>query len=171
MRTIRSRLASIGGCAAALIALGVFATAGTAAQDEPKEINLVFNGNGSVLATQTTLVSNYDFKTRSRGIGTAQTTGRRPFSGSGYVEISGRSARIKLPNAMMPLLRGDNDGWFTIDDFFMNDREITGSVRINALNKPKLRIDRGSGSITLSGGMSDFSGQCDLIDSGAKRRF
>ena len=38
---------------------------------------------------------------------------------------------------------------FTIDNLFLNDREITGAVKINALNKARLRIDRTTGSFSI----------------------
>jgi hypothetical protein len=141
------------------------------AQDNGK-LNLVFTGSGSVTANQTSFENRYNFKTKRYQNGISTTTGKKPFSGSGYIEIYQGTARIKLPRPMMPLLSGDNDGWFAVNDFFMNDREITGTVRINALNKPTLRIDRSTGIITINGGFCDLTGQCDLVENDpAKRRF
>ncbi len=156
---------------ATLLAAGIAFSGLAHGQDAATDITLICNGTGSVMATQTTFVNTYDRKSKSHEFGTAQTTGREQFSGSGNVEISGNFGRIKLPSALMPPIRSDNGGWFNIQDLFMNDREITGVIRINGLNKPKLRIDRTTGSITLSGGLGDFSGQCDAVDKDAKRRF
>lgn len=159
--------------AAGLSALLLGGLAGVAPaddRDESREIRLVYSGSGSVATTETTLTTEYHRHSGPR-YGTAQTMTRREFSGSGEVEIADGRARIRLPRPMMPLLRGDNDGWFSIEDLFVNHREITGSVRINALNKPKVRIDRMSGLISIQGGLSDFSGQCDPVDRHARRRF
>ncbi len=153
----------------ALAALGLSAPALRAA-DEPLKINLSFHGNGSVLGNQTHVENRYNFKTRKLESALVTDSGRKQFNGSGYVEIAGNNARIKLPSPMVPLLSGGNGGWFMVNDLWVNDDEITGLVRINALNKPKLRIDRRSGQITLEGGFADFSGQCDLIRSDAPQR-
>lgn len=141
------------------------------AQDDGK-LNLVFTGSGTVTANQTSFQNRYNFKTKRYENGISTTTGKKPFSGSGYVEIYQGTARIKLPRPMMPLLSGDNEGWFPVNDFFMNDREITGTIRINGLNKPKLRIDRSTGIITINGGFCDLTGQCELVQNDpAKRKF
>lgn len=156
---------------AALAAAGLFSSALRAA-DEPLKLNLSFNGGGSVLANQTHFENRYNFKTKKLESGVVTDTGRKQFNGSGYVEIIGSNARIKLPSPMLPLLSGGNDGWFIISDLWINDNEITGTIRINALNKPKLRIDRRSGQISISGGFSDFSGQCDVVrNDGPSRKF
>jgi len=142
------------------------------AQDATGKMNLVFTGSGSVTANQTSFENRYNFKTKRYENGISTSTGKKPFSGSGYVEIYQGTARIKLPRPMMPLMSGDNDGWFPVNDFFMNDREITGTIRINALNKPKLRIDRNTGIITINGGFSDLSGTCELVhEDTAHRKF
>jgi hypothetical protein len=136
------------------------------------KLNLVFTGTGSVTANQTSFENRYNFKTKRYENGIATTTGKKQFTGSGYVEIYQGTARIKLPRPMMPLLSGDNDGWFPVNDFFMNEREITGVIRINALNKPKLKIDRNTGIITIEGGLSELSGQCELVrEDSAHRKF
>jgi len=148
------------------------ALTGAVRAEESKDLTLIYSGSGTVSSNQTSFQNKYNWKTKSYESGTSNTLVRKPFTGSGYVEISNGTARIKLPKAMVPLLSGDSDGWFPIEGFFMNANEITGTVRINFLNKPKLRIDRGSGQISLEGGLGDFIGQCDKVDSNpAKKRF
>ncbi len=152
-----------------LAVLGLF-TSLLCAADEPLKLNLSFNGSGSVLGNQTHVENRYNFKSKKLESALVTDSGRKPFNGSGYVEIAGNNARIKLPSPMVPLLSGGNGGWFIVNDLWVNDDEITGTVRINALNKPKLRIDRHSGQITLAGGFADFSGQCDLVRPDAPQR-
>lgn len=142
------------------------------AQDSSGKLELMFSGSGTVTASQTAFENTYNYKTKSYQSGTVTSTGKKPFTGSGFIEISGNMARIKLPSAMKPLISSDQGGWFPVNDFFMNDTEITGTVRINGLNKPKLRIDRGTGIITIANGLNDFTGSCELVTHDpAKRKF
>jgi hypothetical protein len=105
-------------------------------------------------------------------LGIVQTQTRRPFSGNGTVEISAGTGRMRIPDPMIPvLMSGDTDGWYPIEDLFSNDREITGVVRINMLNQPKMRIDRMTGKLSVSGGLSDFSADCRALDTQAKPKF
>jgi hypothetical protein len=41
---------------------------------------------------------------------------------------------------------------------------MTGVVHINFANQPKLRIDRMTGKLSMSGGLSDFSADCSAAD-------
>ena len=41
---------------------------------------------------------------------------------------------------------------------------------INGLNKPKLRIDRNTGIITIAGGFCDLTGQCELASTDPEKR-
>lgn len=152
-----------------LATFALFALALRAAE-EPFKLKLSFNGGGSVSANQTHLENRYNFKTKKVESSIVTDSGRKQFNGSGYVEIAGNNARIKLPSPMIPLLSSGHDGWFTVNDLWINEDEITGIIRINALNKPKLRIDRRSGQIAIAGGLSDFSGQCDVMRTDAPSR-
>ena len=98
-------------------------------------------------------------------MGVAQTQVRRPFSGSSTVEISSGTGRMRIPDPMVPaLMSGDSNGWYPIENLFINDREITGVVHINFLSQPKLRIDRMTGKLSMSGGAGEFSGDCSAAD-------
>jgi hypothetical protein len=159
-----------------LVALALFACALIApravAQDTSGKLELMFSGSGTVTASQTSFENTYNYKTKSYQSGTVTSTGKKPFTGSGFIEITGNMARIKLPSAMKPLISSDQSGWFAVNDFFMNDTEITGIVKINGLNKPKLRIDRSTGIITVANGLNDFTGSCELVTHDpAKRKF
>jgi hypothetical protein len=163
----RSRFAAL-----AFAACGALASLLHAA-DEPFKLNLAFNGNGSVAANQSHVENRYNFKTKKYESSFVTDSGRKSFYGSGYIEIVGGNARVKLPSPMVPLLSGGgNGGWFTVSDLWVNDDEITGVIRLNALNKPKFRIDRRSGQISITGGFSDFTGQCDAVRAdGPQRKF
>jgi hypothetical protein len=68
-------------------------------------------------------------------------------------------------------MSGNTEGWYPIEGLNIGDSEITGVVHINTLNQPKLRIDRMSGKLSLSGGFGDFSGECSSVDTSAKIKF
>ncbi len=50
----------------------------------------------------------------------------------------------------------------------MNEQEITGKVKISGLSKPRIRIDRTTGMLTIG---DSFSGNCDKVDRAAGPRF
>lgn len=52
-----------------------------------------------------------------------------------------------------------------------SDKEIAGQVSINALNQPKVRIDRMTGDITIAGGFSEFTGKCEATHADDKPKF
>jgi hypothetical protein len=130
-----------------------------------ESLTLSCNGNGTVMATQSTTVNQYDFKNKENKMGVAQTQVRRPFSGGSMVEISSGTGRMRIPDPMMPaLMSGDSNGWYPIEELFINDHEITGVVHINFLSQPKLRIDRLTGKLSMSGGAGDFAADCSAVD-------
>lgn len=144
-----------------LFALALFCPVVASAQT----MTLSCDGQGSVVATQSTTVNQYDFKHKENKMGVAQTQVRRPFSGSSTVEISSGTGRMRIPDPMVPaLMSGDSNGWYPIENLFINDREITGVVHINFLSQPKLRIDRMTGKLSMSGGAGEFSGDCSAAD-------
>jgi hypothetical protein len=81
------------------------------------------------------------------------------------------TARVKLPEPMIPPSNNAHEGWITVTELFMDENQITGHLRINAFNKPNVKIDRRTGGITLEHGLSEFAGQCDAIAKDAPRRF
>lgn len=72
---------------------------------------------------------------------------------------------MRIPDAMIPaLMSGDSNGWYPIESLFTNDREITGVVHINFLSQPKLRIDRLTGKLSLTGGAGEFAADRSAVD-------
>jgi hypothetical protein len=137
------------------------------------DLSLSCDGKGSVMATQTTTVNQFQPNRAGHhqaAVATTQT--RRPFSGTGVIEIQTGTARMRVPEPMIPvLMSGDTGGWYPIENLEMNDREITGVVHINFLSQPKLRIDRLTGKIAMSGGSGEFAGDCSALDPAAKAKF
>jgi hypothetical protein len=137
------------------------------------DLSLTCEGQGSVASTQTTTVNQFQpGQTGHNQMGVATTQTRRPFTGTGVVEIRTGTARMHVPDPMIPaLMSGDTGGWYPIDGLDMTDKAITGVVHINVFNQPKFRIDRMTGKLSLSGGLADFSASCSAIDPNAKAKF
>ena len=70
--------------------------------------------------------------------------------------------RIRMPRVMLPLIRGGENGWFKLKNVEFGSSAITASVAINIINNPKLRIDRRTRVVNLSGKAGDFVGRCQL---------
>jgi hypothetical protein len=73
---------------------------------------------------------------------------------------------------MLPAFRGGEDGWFKLGNIEIKENEITASVRVNFINNPKLRIDRYTGAISISGKAGDYAGGCQhFVPEVAERQF
>lgn len=94
------------------------------------------------------------------------------FNSDIQIELYGDHGRIHLgPKLVSPIHSGGDNGWWDIDNLVVTPDRITGSYRLNGMNKPKLTVDRRSGRVTIQAG-TNFSGQCDAGDWGAgQRRF
>ncbi|CAB3798325.1 hypothetical protein LMG28688_04701 [Paraburkholderia caffeinitolerans] len=155
-----------------LIAGLAFASIGVQVAHAQSTTALLCQGSGTVLDSQVSNGMVYDEKTHSYTKSTSSsTTSHRPFSGAVNVEIAGGSVRMKLPHDLVPKLNSAQEGWFALENAFVGDREITGILHLNALNKPKVRIDRMTGQLTLASGFEDFSGSCAKVDSTSGPKF
>ncbi len=137
------------------------------------DITLSCQGQGWVAATQTNTVQRFHAGKPGHfqpEVVTIQT--RRNFKGTGSVEIKAGAARMRVPDAMVPvLMSGGTEGWYPIEDLTMADAEITGVVRVGLLSQPKLRIDRMTGKLSLSGGAGDYTADCGAGDAGPQPKF
>ncbi len=100
------------------------------------------------------------------GSSTATIVGRRSqgFEDQVSLRMTNNEGRLRMPRTMLPTIRGGKDGWFKLKDIKVKPGEITASVGVNILNNPKLRLDRYSGAISISGKAGDFTGQCRKFD-------
>ena len=147
-----------------------FATA-SSAEDAPGKINLICGGGGSANQVASATVNSWD---SDSGHGSAQVLGTRSVGFDDQVSlwIDGDEGRLRMPRAMLPALRGGEDGWFKLKSIKFKENEITGSVAVNVLNNPKFRIDRYTGAISISGKAGDYSGHCEPYDpEAAERKF
>jgi len=105
--------------------------------------------------------------------GSATTTSRSRASAVVDVEIEGDIVRLRLPESMSPMLggRGDN-GWRTLTDVSVDQREISGRFAHNWTNRPRVRINRLTGTIDIQNtnvltGAQGFQGRCERGSSDA----
>jgi hypothetical protein len=84
--------------------------------------------------------------------------------------IENGDGKIRVPRVMLPLLRGGENGWFKIKNLQVDTDAITASVAINLINNPKLRVDRRTGVVNLSGKAGEFVGQCRKSNPQAEER-
>ena len=152
------------------IALALIGSAG-AAQDTPLNLNLVCGGAG--FANRAT--SSHAYATDSDGnSGSATITGTRSvdFADEVRLAIQGDEGRVQMPRTMLPLLHGGTDGWFDLKNIRATNEEIAGTVAINVINHPKLRLNRYSGAINIEGKAGNYSGHCQQFSAEhSERRF
>lgn len=146
----------------AFIALGMAVASPAAAETT----NLVCLGAGS----GNRATSAFAFGGDSNGnTGWGQVVSQRavPYDDQVNIELQDGTGKIRMPRALLPALRGGKDGWFEVDKIKKTDREITGVIQVSVFNSPKLRLDRMTGHISISGKTGDYSGKCDAYDPGA----
>ena len=104
--------------------------------------------------------------------GWAAVQGRRSEGFDDQVDlwIEGDAGRIRLPRTMLPPIHGGEDGWIKLSKIAMADDSITASAAVNALNHPKIHVDRHSGVISIDGKAGHFVGQCERFDPTAQPR-
>lgn len=92
-------------------------------------------------------------------------TGKSDLEVAIAVSIHDDGGRIHIPKALIPPISGGNTGndWWTIDDLIVGHNEIRGQFKLNALNRPRLSIDRRSGVLTIDG-LIKFTGRCEPDD-------
>jgi hypothetical protein len=146
-----------------ILAIGLgLATTGHA-QDSGNRLNLICGGQGAANKPTTSNAYAWD---NEGGSANATINGTRSVSFGDEVAlwIEGGEGRLRMPRIMLPALRGGDNGWFKLKSIVVNEREITASVAVNPLNNPKMRLDRMTGSISLSGKAGDYTGGCEKFD-------
>ena len=153
----------------ALMALAMPVSA--AAQSEPgpnpeAEMNLVCAGAGS--ATR----DNNGGLFGSSGGGVFGSFGKRDVDFEDQVNLwlEADQGSLRMPRSMLPTVRGGNDGWFGLRNVEYSEHEITATVTVSIINKPKLRLDRYTGAISISGKSGDYTGKCEKFDPAAVER-
>ncbi|MBM3114533.1 hypothetical protein [Jeongeupia naejangsanensis] len=154
------------------VVLSAFALLASQASLADSTVRLLCQGSGTVTENQSSVGTELGGKDNDHSKMTVtNTSGHRTFSGAATVEINGNAVRFQIPQEMLPGLNNAHEGWLTMDQPFVGEKEITGVLALNFLNKPKVRIDRTTGLLTLNGGYSSFSGACTKVDADAKPKF
>lgn len=146
---------------------------GGSQDDGSADIALVCFGDGQrpTMANSSEWTWNRDKRRYDHGTRTELT--QEHFDASLMLQFRGDTGRIRLPKKLIPPIhsRGQED-WWELDKVAVDRDMITGSYRLNGLNKPRLVVDRRSGRITVTGtGDYAFRGTCDLVGDGRARRF
>lgn len=141
-------------------------------------LNLMCSGEGTankVDVTTATTDSDYSVNHGKGSVsGSSQTTVQgthsEGFADQVNLQLSGTEGRLRMPRAMLPPIRGGENGWFRLKDVRISDGEITATVAVNPLNNPKLRLDRYSGAISISGKAGNYAGNCQKYDPATTQR-
>ena len=142
-------------------------------------ILLVCLGGGTAVKPDSATVSgshsgSYDY---GRGqysgstYGTVTGTRTQDYADQVDIEFNGSAGKIRLPRVVLPIFRGGENGWFELRDLEMNDRAIQANAAINFLNRPKVHIDRMTGTISITGKSGTFVGKCQKVEPSAQRQF
>ncbi|MBW7945034.1 MAG: hypothetical protein H3C60_00995 [Sphingomonadaceae bacterium] len=86
------------------------------------------------------------------------------------IEIVGGVGKIRMPRTMLPPVRGGKDGWMELENLKIGDREITANAAVNFINSPKVRIDRMTGMLSISGKSGNFTAPCRNYDPATEQR-
>lgn len=151
-----------------------------AAKPSPADaMNLVCIGGGTAIKPTQADISgsqsgSYDYgKGHYSGTfdGTVTGTRAQDYADQVDIELSDGKGRIRLPRIVLPPIHGGNGGWFDIEKLTVGSRTIEGSAAINFINKPKVHIDRATGTISITGMNGTYVGRCKRIDPSAARQF
>ena len=128
-------------------------------------LTLTCEGISTKRGETTSTASGYNSAGFSANV-TATTPYVRDIDSSLQVEVDGSTARVHLPRTLVPPINsGGQNGWWQLTELTVDDKLISGRVRINPFNKPLVEISRISGEVTLSGlGNTNFHGRCAKVD-------
>lgn len=147
------------------LAMGIAVAGSISSPSAADALHLLCEGVGVATATETT-IGNATTNNGASVQGTATTYSRQRSVEQVTVEIEGDSGRILVPNALLPPLNsGGKNGWWKLDQLEVDEGEILGRFSLNLLNKPRVRIDRRTGLISIKGfGGLAFDGKCRKFD-------
>jgi len=129
-------------------------------------IYLVCSGGGAHKVND----SAYAVDNHGNGV-TISGTSRVGYRDEVRVEIVGDQGRIRVPDGIKPPLRsGGAEGWWKLKALDISEDEIEGEISLNFLNRPRLRINRLNGHISIRGRTGNFDGYCEPFDPKTVRR-
>lgn len=135
-----------------------------------EELNLRCNGEGTYPESETSRT--YGDKKKSGGAETTYTLKKRTVRGFARFALGNYSAKLKLPQGMLPLFSNEDDaGWLKVDELKVGNSEIRGVVDLGTFASADLVIDRKTGDMTMDdGGNRSFIGICakESVEEGNK---
>jgi hypothetical protein len=157
------------GTRAAIIAASLACIAPASAWAE--EFHLSCGGMSTGLGTTTTFGS-VDANNGASASGSATSYYRTQSADRLVLEIDDKGAKIRVPTTLIPPLHGGGQGgWWTLTDVSVSESEISGKFSLNPINKPRLRVDRRTGDIAISGlGATGFRGTCERFEPAPEAR-
>lgn len=135
------------------------------------DMHLVCYGEGAKQQAETVPTLHWSRRHHELETDYATIMARREFESMVQIDIHGDDGHIWLPKKLVPPIHsGGEDGWWELDDLQVGYAEITARYRLNGLNKPKVKINRQTGHISVDG-MEDFRGTCEEHSADDERRF
>ena len=148
-----------------LLAAIVFALAAVPAQAQEAGNRLSLLCGGAGMANKHSTTQAYGWNNSGDSADAIITSERSVgFEDQLQLWIEGGAGKARMPRTMLPPIHGGNGGWFDVKDIRVSDTEITGTVAVNALNHPKLVLDRLAGTVSLAGKAGQFNGRCQKFD-------
>ncbi|OYX93277.1 MAG: hypothetical protein B7X90_17130 [Novosphingobium sp. 17-62-19] len=127
---------------------------------DPGSLVLVCYGAGTKLATTPPTYKWNPFSHKWEWGSSGLTT--QGFGSDVQIELYGDHGRIHLGKSLVPPIHsGGDNGWWEITNLQSSPTMISGTYRLNGMNKPTFTVDRRTGSIEVKG-MTKFSGHCDV---------
>lgn len=72
-----------------------------------------------------------------------------------------QTGRAHLPEILIPAIHGSvSNGWVKLTHVTVTSKDITATFSFNYFEHPAIRVDRQSGTLTISGWAEDFTGHC-----------
>lgn len=90
-----------------------------------------------------------------------------PFRGMLRVRLHSGQADALPPEPMLSQVR--ESGWRRIKKLVVSESAIDGKIDLGFLYAPVFHVDRYAGTISVSGSMSSFEGQCQAYDAGQRQ--
>lgn len=144
------------------VSIGAIAVlAGSPGQAESFHLICIGGGAANRVAQTQAYVTNNE---GNRAWATVNTPTTQDFEDQVNIDIDEKGGKIRVPRSMLPPMHGGKDGWFEIENLKVGDTEITGNAGVNFINSPKVRIDRTTGILSISGKSGNFSARCKPYD-------
>jgi len=131
--------------------------AAQAATPASQDADLFCRGRGDRLVTTQTKIRKEDGTIVNRS-----EQGRVPFTGAIHLRVAGGTGQAMLPSGMLG--PEDTAGWHEVKKLAVTGQTITGKIYFDWLYSPVMTVNRATGTMTVSGSLSNFSGTCARYD-------